>query len=132
MKGLFKAALWLQIVWFALAVSYNCLSLASMAVGGRGFAGDQSGTVSALAVVVLFGTVTLTGFIRRKTLYRLFAPAVLVMLLVGGVLKHMMLGPVSYSSYSHWLVAILINAFGVAAYTLGVRFAFSRRVSMPE
>ena len=41
MKALFTAALWLQLIWFLLAVTYNCLSLAEMADGRPGFAGDQ-------------------------------------------------------------------------------------------
>ena len=132
MKALFTAALWLQILWFALALSYNCLSPASMAAGGPGFAGGWATTISALLAVAVFGTVTLTGFMLHKTLYRLFSPLVVVILLVGGVLKHMMLGPVPYASYGHWLAAILINAFGVAAFALGASLAFSRTVNTPD
>lgn len=132
MKALFTAALWLQLVWFLLAVTYNCLSLAAMADGGPGFAGDQPTTISALIAVFAFGAVTLTGFMPRKRLYRIAAPIVLVLLLVGGVLKHLTLGPASYASYDHWLAAILINAFGVAAYTFGARVAFSHAAKTPE
>lgn len=132
MKALFTAALWLQLIWFALAASYNCLSLATMAGGGAGFAGDPPTTISALVAVFVFGAVTLTGFMQRKSPYRVAAPIVLVLLLVGGVLKHVMLGPASYASYDHWLVAILINAFGVAAYALGARVAFNHPSKTPE
>lgn len=128
----FKTALWMQTVWFALAVSYNCFSLVSMANGGAGFAGDRAGTISALAAVVLFGAVTLAGFLRRERLFRVFSPLVVVLLLVGGVLKHLMLGPVSYASYNHWLTAIMINGFGVAAFAFGAALAFSHSLNSPE
>ena len=123
MKPWFKAALYLQIVWFALAIGYNCLSLASMAAGGPGYAGDQAGTVLATVAVFMFGAVTLAGFMRRKTLYKILSPLVLVMLLVGGVLKHAILGPDSYASYGHWLTAILVNALWVIAYAVGAKLA---------
>ena len=132
MRALFKAALWLQLVWFALAVSYNCLSLAAMAAGAPGFAGDQPTTVSALIAVFAFAAVTLTGFMPRKRLYRVAAPIVLLLLLVGGVLKHVMLGPASYASHDHWIAAILINGFGVAAYGFGAGLAFSHPAKTPE
>lgn len=123
MKPWFKAALYMQILWFALALGYNFLSLASMAAGGPGYAGNQVSTVLATVAVLLFGAVTLAGFMRRKTLYKILSPLVLVMLLVGGVVKHVILGPDSYASYGHWLTAILINVLGVIAYAVGARLA---------
>ncbi|MEH6716097.1 hypothetical protein [Parasphingorhabdus flavimaris] len=112
-------SLYAQIVWCVLASAYNCLSLLAIANGGIGFAGDASTTQSAMVAVVIFGAVTLAGFLGRVKIYKVLSPIVVIALCVGGVLKHLNLGPATYASEWHWIVAILINSFGVIAYTIG-------------
>ncbi len=127
-----KAALVMQVVWFALAIGYNCLSLGAIAGGEPGFAGGWADTTSALIAVVLFGVITLIGFLRNTGLYRILALVVSLMLLGGGVLKHVFLGPELYASYFHWLAAILINAVGVIAYAVGAGLAFRSPETAPQ
>jgi hypothetical protein len=52
--------------------------------------------------------------------YRILAPVALILLLVGGVIKHLLLGPADYASFISWVIAIAINTFGVVAFGIGV------------
>lgn len=127
--SLLKKALYAQLAWFALATTYNGLSLFSIARSGVGFAGDKAATLSALAAVVAFISVTVAGLKGCVTPYRILAPIVTVLLCVGGVLKHLFAGPADYASYHAWVLAILINVFGVAGYAVGSVAAFKMRVA---
>lgn len=115
----FRRALYAQFVWVMLASGYNCLSLLAISNGDAGFAGDAATTQSAMVAVVIFGAVTLLGLFKRMSIYKVLSPIVVIVLFVGGVLKHVNLGPVTYASEAHWIVAILINAFGVLAFAIG-------------
>lgn len=130
--SLLAKALDAQLVWFALATIYNGLSLVSIARTGAGFAGDQTATISAMAAVIMFGTVTMLGLKGWLFLYRILAPIVTVLLCVGGVLKHVNAGPADYASQLAWVMAIGINVFGVTAYVVGSAAAFKVRDAAPS
>lgn len=117
-------ALRAQVAWLVAACVYNALSLLVMANGGQGLAGETSSTLAAMAACVLFGGVICTGHLRRRLAYKLLAPLVFVALLTGGVLKHVMAGPVGYASLASWASAILINLFGAAAFAMGIVTAY--------
>ncbi|MEP2236625.1 MAG: hypothetical protein ABJM58_07405 [Alteripontixanthobacter sp.] len=119
-----RRALYAQIVWVILASGYNFLSLLAISNGHAGFAGDAATTQSAMVAVVIFGAVTLLGLFGRMTIYKVLSPIVVIVLFVGGVLKHISLGPASYASEAHWIVAILINGFGVLAFAMGTYSSF--------
>lgn len=123
---MFRAALYAQVMWFVLATGYNCLSLITSGHGGQGFAGDFASTSQAMAAVSIFGAVTLLGLLKRVAVYRWLSPLVAVALFIGGVLKHVNLGPETYASYGHWAVAILINIFGTIAFAAGALISFRK------
>lgn len=122
-----KASLFGQAIWFLCAAVYNGLSLLAIAGGDTGFAGDAATTQSAMVGAAIFGVVTLSGLVGQMAIYKVLAPVVLVALLVGGVVKHVSLGPQGYASEITWIVAILINSFGVAAYAVGTFAAFRHK-----
>ncbi|MFK7842510.1 MAG: hypothetical protein AB8B54_09620 [Sphingorhabdus sp.] len=123
---LLKASLIGQVFWVLSASAYNLLSLRAIGRGELGFAGDAATTQSAMIAVVIFGAVTLLGIFGRKTLYKIMVPIVAVALFVGGVMKHVHLGPADYASQQCWIAAIAINCFGVAAYLVGAFTAFRK------
>ncbi|WP_108790769.1 hypothetical protein [Erythrobacter sp. Alg231-14] len=116
---LFNKALYGQLAWFAMATIYNCLSLFSLTHSQTGYAGDQATTLSAMGAVIAFTTVTLIGLKGWLLAYRFLAPTVTVLLLLGGVLKHVIAGPTDYASQLAWVLAIAINLVGFAAFALG-------------
>lgn len=121
---LLKASLVGQIVWFLAASTYNILSLRAIGLGAPGFAGDAATTRSAMIAVAIFGAVTVLGMLRSKTLCKYVVPIVAVVLFVGGVVKHIYLGPADYASKQYWILAIAINCFGTVAYVTGAVAAF--------
>lgn len=127
-----RPSLFEQLVWAALATSYNIASLVALNQGEQGFAGDAGTTSSAMVSVVLFTLVTMLGLFDKLTLYRILAPIILVLLLLGGVLKHALADAENYASQTLWFTAIAINTFGVAAYAWGVIAAFRVRTNGPQ
>lgn len=119
-----RTALYAQAIWFVLATAYNCLSLIASSDGGQGFAGDFASTSQAMAAVLIFGAVTLLGLFDRVAVYKWLSPLVAVALFIGGVLKHINLGPETYASHGHWVVAISINTVGSIAYIVGAFASF--------
>jgi len=115
-----QGALRAQLGWFAAASLYNSLSLVAMAQGQQGYAGDAATTKSAMFAVLFFGATTVAGISGRTLTYRILAPIALILLLVGGVIKHFLLGPADYASFVSWVIAIAINTFGVVAFGIGV------------
>lgn len=120
----FKIFLAGQILWFVAASTYNFLSMRAVMAGQKGWAGDTP--VQAEIFVLLFGLIILTGFLKSKTIYRFGLPIVLLMLVVGGVIRHLQAPPEAYASSAHWIWAIGINLFGSVMLFCGVATIWRR------
>lgn len=124
MTAVLKTALYSQVIWFILATGYNCLSLIAVTNGEQGFAGNLGSTSRAMVTVLIFGAVTSLGLLKRLPIYKWLSLLVAFALFIGGVLKHINLGPETYASFGHWVAAISINIFGATAYATGACASF--------
>jgi hypothetical protein len=118
-----QLSLHLQLIWLALAVSYN---VSSVYLLQNGFAplkkGDPEMTLYFLA---MYGLLIGLGFAKQYRLYGVFGAALTAVLLIAGVGSHIYTAMTTgiadiYSSGWAWMSAILINCFGVSAFLLGL------------
>jgi len=101
------------------ATLYNACSLIAMSRGNPGFAGGAASTQSAMLAVLMFGAVTIAGMTGRAVTYKVLTPIVATTLLLGGVIRHLFSGPEGYASVHLWVLAMLINTFGVVTFSFG-------------
>jgi hypothetical protein len=118
-----QSSLQLQLIWLALAVSYN---VSSVYLLQNGYAplkkGDPEMTLYFLA---MFGLLIGLGFAKQYRLYSVFGAALTAVLLIAGVGSHIYTAITTgiagtYSSGWAWISAIIINSFGISVFLLGL------------
>jgi len=119
----FRRILQFQLFWFIAASAFNCLSYISIKNGGLGWAGDRP--EQAQLFVMLFGGVIAFGYSYGPKPYRFISPPLLVFLLLGGVVRHIFADYSLYNSTATFILAIFINLFGVWAFSVGTKLAWS-------
>lgn len=117
-----KSFLYMQLIWFTAATAFNLLSALAVSQGHQGFAGNTP--LQAQAFVIVFGLVTLTGFLRTPRVFQVAAPVVVILLALGGVGRHFTSPIEDYASLRHWYLAVGINLFGSVAYLTASIAAF--------
>jgi hypothetical protein len=124
MTGFYKSLV-AQGIWFGAATLFNLLSMHAVAGGATGWAGDMP--LTAQIVATLMGGVVVIGSVGWLRMYRITAPAVLVLLVAGGVIRHLLADPTGYASSTTWALALGINLFGSCAFLGGTFYAWRDR-----
>lgn len=109
--------LWLHAAWLALATLFNAGSALAIANGQPGWAGPS--VLGAQAGVGVMALVLVPGLLGWTRAYRVSAGCVGVVLLVGGVGRHLVADPAVYASALTRVAGVCINLFGVAGFALG-------------
>lgn len=128
MGGVLRRGGLLQITWFVMATIFNLCSYRIVTLGGTGWAGPTP-LIAQFVACVLFLVVMLGVF--RKTAFIVAAPAAIIVLALGGVLRHVAADTALYASLGTRMTAIAINSFGVVAFIIGLSDALKRRKRRP-
>lgn len=123
MSNNLKTPLTLQMLWLCLATGYNLLSIYFLAMGESPLI--QSQPQQLLMMLSLYLIAILFGYSRRLYPYIVLSILLLIGLFFKGVLSHLYAGLIEndfsrYSSLYAWGIAIVINIFGLVAFTLGI------------
>lgn len=111
-----------QLVWVVLGLGYNGVSVWRIESGGVALSPTEP--FSGAIFVGICGLIVFAGLSKTKRLYRFSAPCLALLLSYSGVGLHIIniLADASltgYASFTAWLLAVLINAYGVITLSLG-------------
>jgi hypothetical protein len=118
-----KKILQLQWLYMALGLAFNLASQWRISQGLDGLTSTPP-IVGAITMLIV-GAVVVVGWSGFTKTYTGLATGLILLLGYGGLWKHLAAfvqpdGLASYSSTLSWLLAVSINAFGVAVLVMGV------------
>jgi len=118
-----------QVLWLAMAISYNLVGIYRVSQGGRALVGESDQPLRALLGLVIFAFPILAGYLNWEMVYRFSMPLVLVLLAVVGFWRHIAAaksatGMESYASAAAWWWAVGINGYGTAVFAIGLFVAW--------
>ena len=114
MKVQFKSIQVALILWFVFGSLFNLFSWQSIMIGGSGWAGNTP-LQSQVVLIMLGAIVTASHLIPARRIALSLKIIAIVILLLGGVLRHFLADSVDYHSSITYVSAIGINLFGSIA-----------------
>ncbi len=103
----------LQVLYAAAGTGYNIISIIMKSTAGKGL--SATSPLAGIAVLLFYLLFLIPGFKKKMTPYRILMGIAIIVLGYGGVVSHILKYDSMDLYYSHaaWLLAILINLFGL-------------------
>ncbi len=121
----------LQVVYCALGIGYNALSLILVRCGGHPLSATEP--VKGMVVMLVYGACLVPALLNYVTIYRILMALAVIALGFGGVVTHIVNLTTGrmflYDSIVAWGVAVALNLFGLALNVMAALGLFRARVS---
>lgn len=127
-----KQLLGLQLLYGLIGIAFNIVSWAVVSQGGVAL--TTTAPFLGMATMSLFCLCLVAGYRHHMKAYRILMGMAILVLGGGGIVVHlvnMLYRPEAYPSVIAWMLAVLINVFGLMLNLMAVTGKFTARAEQP-